>query len=88
MSDFTWSGNLDDDCTARWRGLTLRAEAMGKRTWWWCVYIDGVEGPAVAGPHEFENAVRPKTGVKARLAAERAAVVVDATIRALKESER
>lgn len=39
-----WTGDLDDDCTARWCGLTLCAEAMDEDSsgngtdWWWAVY--------------------------------------------------
>jgi len=33
-----WTGDLNDDCTARWVGLMLRAEWMDKDYWWWCVY--------------------------------------------------
>lgn len=33
-----WSGDLDDDCTAEWAGLMLRAEEMERGVWWWAVY--------------------------------------------------
>lgn len=33
-----WSGDLNDDCTAKWAGLMLRAEWMDENYWWWCVY--------------------------------------------------
>ncbi|MCL9806541.1 hypothetical protein NAT51_13480 [Flavobacterium amniphilum] len=33
-----WKGDLNDDCTANWAGLMLRAEWMDKEYWWWCVY--------------------------------------------------
>ena len=33
-----WNGDLNDDCTARWSGLMLRAEWMDEDYWWWCVY--------------------------------------------------
>ena len=32
-----WMGDLDDDCTARWAGLLLRAEWMNGSHWWWAV---------------------------------------------------
>jgi len=32
-----WTGDLDDDCTAEWRGLLLRAEWMDGSRWWWAV---------------------------------------------------
>lgn len=34
----TWTGNLNDDCSARWNGLLLRAEWMDGEKWWWAVY--------------------------------------------------
>jgi hypothetical protein len=33
-----WKGDLDDDCTAKWAGLVLRAEWMDDDYWWWAVY--------------------------------------------------
>ena len=33
-----WKGDLNDDCTANWAGLMLRAEWMDDDYWWWCVY--------------------------------------------------
>jgi hypothetical protein len=36
-----WFGDLDDDCSAHWAGLTLRAELMEENRWWWCAYDDG-----------------------------------------------
>ena len=35
-----WTGDLDDDCTAKWNGLILRAEWMNKNIWWWAVSYD------------------------------------------------
>ena len=32
-----WTGDLDDDCTAIWSGLMLRAELMDDPHWWWAV---------------------------------------------------
>jgi hypothetical protein len=32
-----WRGDLDDDCTAEWSGLLLRAEWMAGDRWWWAV---------------------------------------------------
>ena len=32
-----WTGDLDDDCTAIWNGLILRAEWMDEDIWWWAV---------------------------------------------------
>jgi hypothetical protein len=33
-----WTGDLGDDCCARWAGLMLRAEWMDEAYWWWAVY--------------------------------------------------
>src|SRR5687768_4935409 len=33
-----WTGDLNDDCTAEWAGLMLRAEWMDEDYWWWAVY--------------------------------------------------
>jgi hypothetical protein len=33
-----WTGDLNDDCSAEWAGLLLRAEWMDEDYWWWCVY--------------------------------------------------
>lgn len=33
-----WTGDLSDDCTAKWAGLMLRAESMNDNHWWWAVY--------------------------------------------------
>jgi hypothetical protein len=33
-----WRGDLNDDCTAEWAGLMLRAEEMEENSWWWAVY--------------------------------------------------
>jgi hypothetical protein len=35
-----WNGELEDDCTARWNGLILRAEWMDEDNWWWAVSKD------------------------------------------------
>jgi hypothetical protein len=40
-----WTGDLEDDCTATWNGLLLRAEWMHDEIWWW----------AVSEAHEFDN---------------------------------
>ena len=33
-----WTGDLKDDCSAKWAGLLLRAEWMDEEYWWWSVY--------------------------------------------------
>ena len=65
-----WAGDLDDDCTARWAGLTLRAECMDTDDWWWCVYDDS-SGNQVASSNEDDH--HYSTGATAREAAEQAA---------------
>ena len=34
----TWTGDLDDDCSARWAGFLLRAEEMEDGVWWYAVH--------------------------------------------------
>jgi hypothetical protein len=41
-----WTGDLLDDCTAKWCGLMLRAEWMDEDYWWWRVY-DMQRGEAI-----------------------------------------
>jgi len=65
----TWTGNLDDDCTALWAGLTLRAEWMQDNIWWWCVYDDAT-GQQIASSDSSEELFR--SGQTARQAAENA----------------
>jgi hypothetical protein len=65
-----WTGDLDDDCTARWAGLTLRAEQMQRGVWWWAVYDDR-SGTILGDSNTAE--VRVPNGKKARVAAERVA---------------
>lgn len=37
QKDIEWYGDLEDDCSARWAGLILRAEMMDDDRWWWAV---------------------------------------------------
>jgi hypothetical protein len=39
-SPIIWYGDLEDDCTAKWNGLILRAESMNGKIWWWAVSKD------------------------------------------------
>jgi hypothetical protein len=32
-----WTGDLQDDCSARWAGFLLRAEEIEKNIWWYSV---------------------------------------------------
>ena len=36
-NEIIWTDDLNDDCTAEWAGLMLRAEWMHDRNWWWAV---------------------------------------------------
>ena len=68
-----WTGDLDDDCTARWSGLTLRAEWMQGDNWWWAVtdISSGNEIDSSNNDGYFE--MKFTSGAVARDAAERAA---------------
>ena len=65
-----WTGDLNDDCSAEWNGLLLRAEAMSRTDWWWAV-IDTATREQVASSHD--EGLRVTTGKKARREAEAAA---------------
>jgi len=65
-----WKGNLQDDCSAVWSGLLLRAEEMERSLWWWAV-LDAATGDLIADSHG--SSIRATTGTKARAAAEGAA---------------
>lgn len=65
-----WGGNLNDDCTAEWEGMILRAEEMDKSEWWWAVYsINSL----IDSSNNYHDRVF-KTGKIARNAAEKAAL--------------
>lgn len=68
-----WKGDLDDDCTAEWSGLLLRAEWMAGTRWWWAVsdLASGkeIESSNTAGHWEIDYS----SGGMAREAAENAA---------------
>lgn len=68
-----WTGDLNDDCTARWSGLILRAEWMDNNIWWWAVSDaeTGLEIDSSNNDGYFD--VRFASGTAARQAAERAA---------------
>jgi hypothetical protein len=69
-SPTSWLGDLDDDCTAEWAGLTLRAEQMDRKHWWWAVY-DSATNEAIADSHGCSEISR--NGKRARNAAKLAA---------------
>jgi hypothetical protein len=66
----SWRGDLDDDCTAEWAGLTLRAEQMDRKHWWWAVY-DKATNETIADSHGCSETAW--NGRHARNAAELAA---------------
>lgn len=62
-----WTGDLDDDCTARWAGLMLRAEWMDGTIWWWAV-SNIATGRELASSNDDRREYT--TGAAARSAAE------------------
>ena len=68
--EINWTGNLKDDCTAEWEGMTLRAEEMDKADWWWAVYDSDNE--LIFSSNDFSEK-EFKSGKAARHAAEQAA---------------
>ena len=70
-----WHGDLDDDCSAECAGLTLRAELMEEKYWWWCVYDNELTKYVSNVPHtqvrssNDDGAVQCTTGDEARNAA-------------------
>lgn len=68
-----WTGDLNDDCTAEWAGLILRAESMERSNWWWAV-ADAATGVEIdSSNYSPYIAVDFKSGSAARRAAEAAA---------------
>lgn len=65
-----WTGDLDDDCTARWAGLILRAELMDGARWWWAV-SEIATGREIASSNDDNR--EWTSGTAARSAAERVA---------------
>jgi hypothetical protein len=65
-----WTGDLDDDCTARWAGLMLRAEWMDGAYWWWAV-SEIATGRELASSNDDRQEYT--SGTAARSAAERIA---------------
>ncbi|RKR82482.1 hypothetical protein BDD43_2665 [Mucilaginibacter gracilis] len=50
-----WTGDLDDDCTARWAGLMLRSEWMDDNWWWWAVYDMQKGETTIDDSNEYDN---------------------------------
>jgi hypothetical protein len=68
-----WTGDLDDDCTAMWAGLMLRAEEMDERIWWWAVYDMEKDEVTIDSSNEYD--ITFTSGREARMAAEQAAKI-------------
>ena len=66
-----WTGDLNDDCTALWSGLMLRAEEMKKNQWWWAVYDQNGKGEIISSSNDHEYS--PRSGLEARENAEQIA---------------
>jgi hypothetical protein len=62
-----WTGDLEDDCTARWAGLLLRAERMDSAHWWWAV-SEVATGSELASSNDDRREY--SSGAAARAAAE------------------
>ena len=67
-----WSGDLNDDCTAIWGGMMLRAEKMDDNIWWWAVIGDEGHGDQIYSSNE--EASECQSGDDARQKAESCAV--------------
>jgi len=67
-----WNGDLNDDCTAKWSGLMLRAEWMDEDYWWWCVYDMLDNEKQIDSSNEYDE--RFIGGEKAREKAEEVAI--------------
>lgn len=63
-----WTGDLSDDCTARWAGFLLRAEWIDDDDWWWAVF--DANSDEVAGSHAAGRFA--KSGAEARMEGEKA----------------
>jgi hypothetical protein len=72
--EFVWQGDLDDDCQSVANALMLRAEQMGRKSWWWAVYDNNGRAGCnqIAASYDHEDG-RARTGREARILAERAA---------------
>jgi hypothetical protein len=65
-----WSDSSNVASTARWCGMTLRAEELTRTHWWWAVYDDRTRSVIMDSRMTY---VRATAGKKARRAAEEAA---------------
>ena len=72
MKELQWTGDLSDDCSAQWAGLTLHCKEMDQQSWSWRV-TDTLLGthPEVDSWNNYEETIR--SGEEARNRAEAAA---------------
>lgn len=68
-----WKGDLQDDCTAEWSGLILRAEWMHRNIWWWAVRDTATGEEVCSSNSKAFGDVKFTSGPAARNAAETAA---------------
>lgn len=69
-----WEGDLEDDCTAVWQGLMLRAECMYEGHWWWAVSDNqGRRGCNELASSNDDRRTHGDSGQHARALAEQAA---------------
>ncbi len=50
-----WTGDLNDDCTAIWNGLILRAEWMEKKLWWWAVSVHDGQPDEIDSSNNYDT---------------------------------
>lgn len=75
-----WTGDLADDCTARWRGLMGRAEKLSDQHWYVGVYRTDMPGGEPGDDtiyHHLDAKVSPHSGTAARRLAEMVMRLVD-----------
>lgn len=65
-----WTGDIEDDCVAKWRGLGAHAEYLNRYSWHAMVWVINPNAKVGADNltlfHADENDVNPKTGPAAR----------------------
>lgn len=66
--EIIWKGNLNDDCTASWKNLILRAEWMDQDFWWWAVYDSSDNNKEIDSSNNYSEYC--KSGSLARSEAE------------------
>ncbi|GEP40795.1 hypothetical protein [Brevifollis gellanilyticus] len=69
-NEIIWTGDLNDDCTARWAGLMLRAEWMDGPHWWWAVSDMATGEQIISSNNDPQECT---SGTSARERAEKAA---------------